>query len=102
MRRFVEREVIPNLEAWSAAGQVDREFFRTAAATGLIGITAPEEFGGGGVEDFRYNAILIEEFARAGATDLSMSIDGENDLVAPCFIAFGTTAQNERWLAPQI
>ena len=102
VRKFVEKEVTPHLEAWSAAGQVDRSFFRKAAETGLIGITAPEEFGGGGVEDFRYNAIIIEEFARAGATDVSMSIDGENDLVAPYFINFGTPEQNERWLAPMI
>ncbi len=102
VRRFVEREVVPNLDAWSAQGHVDRDFFGKAAATGLIGITAPEEFGGGGVADFRFNAIIIEEFARAGATDVSMSIDGENDLVAPYFIAFGTPAQNERWLTPMI
>jgi len=102
VRRFVEREVTPNLEAWATAGRVDRGFFRKAAETGLIGITAPEEFGGGGVEDFRFNAIIIEEFARAGATDVSMSIDGENDLVAPYFITFGTPEQNGRWLAPMI
>jgi alkylation response protein AidB-like acyl-CoA dehydrogenase len=102
VRRFVEREVTPNLEAWSEAGIVDRSFFHKAAETGLIGITAPEEFGGGGVEDFRYNAIIIEEFARAGATDVSMTIDGENDLVAPYFIHFATTEQNERWLTPMI
>src|SRR5690606_20311233 len=75
VRRFVEREVVPNLERWSEAGRVDRDLFRKAAETGLLGITAPEEFGGGGVEDFRYNAIIIEEFAGAGATDVSMSID---------------------------
>lgn len=102
VRRFVEREVTPHREAWVREGLVDRAFFQKAAAAGLIGITAPEEFGGGGVTDFRYNAIIIEEFARAGATDVSMSIDGENDLVAPYFIAFGTPEQNERWLSPMI
>ncbi|MFV0372776.1 acyl-CoA dehydrogenase family protein [Microbacterium sp.] len=102
VREFVKREVTPNLDAWSAAGRVDRSLFRKAAEAGLIGITAPEEFGGGGVADFRYNAIVIEEIAAAGATDVSMSISGENDLVAPYLIAFGTPAQNERWLAPMI
>ncbi|MEV4900829.1 acyl-CoA dehydrogenase family protein [Citricoccus sp. NPDC055426] len=102
VRRFVEREVTPHLEAWATAGRVDRSLFKKAAETGLIGINAPEEFGGGGVEDFRFNAILIEEFARAGATDVSMSIGGENDLVAPYFSAFGTPEQNERWLTPMI
>ncbi|MGM7669512.1 acyl-CoA dehydrogenase family protein [Microbacterium sp. A93] len=102
VRRFVEREVTPHLEAWAAAGRVDRSLFQKAAQTGLIGINVPEEFGGGGVEDFRFNAIVIEEFARAGASDVSMSISGENDLVAPYFSAFGTPEQNERWLTPMI
>ncbi|GAA1466379.1 acyl-CoA dehydrogenase [Microbacterium thalassium] len=102
VREFVKREVLPNVEAWSAAGQVDRSLFAKAAESGLIGINAPEEFGGGGVDDFRYNAILTEELARVGATDVSMSICGENDLVAPYLVAFGTPEQNERWLAPMI
>ncbi|QEV98924.1 acyl-CoA dehydrogenase [Microbacterium caowuchunii] len=102
VRRFVEREVTPHLDAWGAEGRVDRALFRKAAETGLIGITAPEEFGGGGVDDFRFNAIVIEEFARAGASDVSMSISGENDLVAPYFIEFGTPEQNQRWLAPML
>ncbi|WES63388.1 acyl-CoA dehydrogenase family protein [Microbacter sp. GSS18] len=102
VREFVKREVVPNLEDWSDAGRVDRALFSKAAEAGLIGITAPEEFGGGGVEDFRYNAIVIEEFARVGASDVCMSISGENDLIAPYLIAFGTPAQNERWLAPMI
>ncbi|MHA6669390.1 acyl-CoA dehydrogenase family protein [Homoserinimonas sp. A447] len=102
VRRFVEREVTPNLEKWGEAGRVDRTLFHRAAETGLIGITAPEEFGGGGVDDFRFNAIVIEEFARAGASDVSMSISGENDLVAPYLVNFGTPEQNERWLAPML
>jgi len=102
VRRFVEREVTPHLAAWGEAGRVDRDLFRKAAETGLLGITAPEEFGGGGMDDFRFNAIVIEEFARAGASDVSMSISGENDLVAPYFTNFGTRDQNERWLAPML
>lgn len=102
VRRFVEKEVTPNIEAWSAAGLVDRRLFTAAAESGLIGVTAPEEYGGGGVADFRYNAIIIEEFARVGATDVSMSLSCENDLVAPYFVNFGSAEQNEKWLAPMI
>lgn len=102
VRRFVRKEVVPHYERWAEQGRVDRSLFRAAAETGLIGITAPEEFGGGGVDDFRYNAIIIEEFARAGASDVSMSISGENDLIAPYFIGFGTREQNQRWLTPML
>ncbi|WP_417564330.1 acyl-CoA dehydrogenase family protein [Microbacterium sp.] len=102
VRRFVEREVVPNLARWDEAGRVDRDLFRKAAEIGMLGVTAPERFGGGGVDDFRYSAIVIEEFARVGATAASMSIGGENDLIAPYFIAFASDEQNERWLAPML
>lgn len=102
VRRFVERDVVPHMDRWDQAGRVDRDLFRKAAETGMLGITAPEKFGGGGVDDFRYSAIVIEELARVGATAVSMSLGGENDLVAPYFIAFGSDEQNERWLAPML
>lgn len=102
VRKFVEKEVVPNLERWSETGLVDRELFQKAGETGVLGMSAPERFGGGGVEDFRFNAIVIEELCRVGATAVSMSLCGFNDLVAPYFIAFGSDEQNDRWLAPMI
>ncbi len=102
VRRFVEREVTPHLDAWTEAGRVDRSLFERAGATGLLGISAPARYGGGDVDDFRYNAIVIEELARAGATAVSMSLCGFNDLIAPYFIDFGSDEQNRRWLAPMV
>lgn len=102
VRAFVDRHITPNLTTWAKAGQVDRSLFRAAGELGILGMSAPERFGGGDVDDFRYNAIVIEEIARVGATAVGMSITGFNDLVAPYFIAFGTDEQNERWLAPMI
>ena len=102
VRKFVEKEVVPNLERWAETGLVDRELFQKAGETGVLGMSAPERFGGGGVEDFRFNAIVIEELCRVGATAVSMSLCGFNDLVAPYFIAFGSDEQNDRWLAPMI
>lgn len=102
VRRFVEKEVVPNLERWSEAGLVDRELIAKAGQTGILGMSAPEQFGGGGVDDFRFNAIVIEELARVGATAIVMTLCGFNDLVAPYFVAFGSDEQNARWLAPMI
>jgi len=50
VRTFIEREVTPNFERWDRDGIVDRELFTAAGATGFLGIDAPEQFGGGGVE----------------------------------------------------
>ncbi|AWB90225.1 acyl-CoA dehydrogenase family protein [Salinibacterium hongtaonis] len=102
VRRFVDQEVVPHLEEWEGLGQVDRDLFRKAGATGMLGMSAPERFGGGGVDDFRFNAIFIEELACVGASAVVMALCGFNDLVAPYFIAFGSDEQNDRLLAPMI
>lgn len=102
VRKFVEKEVVPNLDRWAAEGRVDRELYKKAGETGILGMSAPERFGGGGVDDFRFNAIVIEELARVGASAIVMALCGFNDLVAPYFIAFGSNEQNEKWLAPMI
>ncbi|MHD0282646.1 MULTISPECIES: acyl-CoA dehydrogenase family protein [Rhodococcus] len=101
-RRFAEREVAPHLEPWAAAGRVDRELYRQAGKLGLLGVAVPERFGGGGIDDFRFGAVLIEELARVGAQAVTMGLSGFNDLVAPYFTALGTEEQNHRWLAPMV
>lgn len=101
-RSFADREVVPHLERWAEAGQVDRELFRKAGQLGLLGIGVAEEFGGGGIDDFRFNAIVIEELAAAGAPSVVMNLSGFNDLVAPYFAALATDEQNHRFLAPMV
>ncbi|MDM7487215.1 acyl-CoA dehydrogenase family protein [Rhodococcus sp. CSLK01-03] len=101
-RRFAEREVAPHLEQWAAAGRVDRELYRQAGKLGLLGVAVPERFGGGGIDDFRFGAVLIEELARVGAQAVTIGLSGFNDLVAPYFTALGTDEQNHRWLAPMV
>lgn len=101
-RAFAEHDVAPHLDRWAAAGRIDRELFREAGKLGLLGVGVPERFGGGGVDDFRFNAVLIEELARVGAASATLSLSGLNDLIAPYFLAFGTDEQNHRWLAPMV
>ena len=51
----------------SAAGIVDRDAVRRRpAANGFLGMAVPEEYGGGGVDDFRYNLVIGEEVQRGG------------------------------------
>jgi alkylation response protein AidB-like acyl-CoA dehydrogenase len=102
VRGFAEREVRPYVTEWAAAGRIDRELYRKAGKLGLLGVGVAERFGGGGINDFRFNAILIEELAAVGAQAVVMGLSGFNDLVAPYFQALATDEQNERWLAPMV
>ncbi|GAF43080.1 acyl-CoA dehydrogenase family protein [Rhodococcus sp. NM-2] len=96
VRAFLIKEAVPHSEEWEEAGMVDRGFWRRAAAQGLVGFAAPEEFGGGGLRDFRFNAVLNEEVVRTGTVGDGFSLT--NDIVLPYFLDLADEAQQKRWL----
>ena len=98
VRTFIEREVAPNFERWDHDGIVDRSLFTAAGSAGFLGIDAPEQFGGGGVEDFRYNTIINEEFAYSGFAPSGLGITLHNDVCLPYFLSLTTESQKNRWL----
>jgi alkylation response protein AidB-like acyl-CoA dehydrogenase len=98
VRDFLAKEVVPHHEAWAEAGIVDRPVWLKAGEQGLLGMDVPEEYGGGGVKDFRYNAILAAEISRVGASGLGFTL--HNDVVAPYLLDLTTDEQKERWLRP--
>jgi alkylation response protein AidB-like acyl-CoA dehydrogenase len=95
-RTFVQREIEPHHEQWEEDGQVSREVWLAAGKAGLLGVDVPEEFGGGGVPDFRYNAILTEELIRAGASGIGFPL--QNDVIAPYLLRLANDEQKRRWL----
>lgn len=97
-RSFAERELVPHRDRWEESGIVDRSLFEKAGKAGLLGAAAPLEFGGGGEPDFRYNAIRIEEFARAGAFTVGQGIGMHADVALPYFLKFTNDEQKRRWL----
>jgi acyl-CoA dehydrogenase len=96
VRGFLESEAVPTHEAWEAAGVVDREFWRKAAAQGFVAFAAPEEHGGAGLVDFRFNAVIDEEVALTGT--LSDNFALVNDIVTPYLVELATEEQQARWL----
>ncbi|MFD7137670.1 acyl-CoA dehydrogenase family protein [Streptomyces sp. NPDC059894] len=96
VRTFLAKEVLPHHERWEQQGVVDREVWRSAGRQGLLGLSVDEEYGGGGTDDYRYSAVLAEEFARAGATGLALGL--HNDIVGPYLTRLGTEEQKRRWL----
>src|SRR3712207_247807 len=95
-RDFLAKEVVPHHASWEEAGIVDRSVWLKAGEQGLLGMDVPEEYGGGGVKDFRYNAILSAEITRVGASGLGFTL--HNDVVAPYLIGLATDEQKQRWL----
>lgn len=96
VRAFLAKEVLPHYDRWEKAGIVDRSAWLAAGRQGLLGMAVPEEHGGGGAPDFRYAAVLAEEFARAGAAGLAIGL--HNDIIGPYLTALATEEQKRRWL----
>ena len=95
VRRFIAEHVMPFHADWEHAGQVPRSLWLKAGELGLLCCNVPEEYGGMGA-DFLYSTILIEEFARAGATGPTFYL--HSDIVAPYLVDFGTEEQKKKWL----
>ena len=96
VREFIKREVTPYHAQWERDKVVSREVWLAAGRAGLLGIDMDEKFGGGGNTDYRYYAIMDEEFARAGATGLGFFV--HNDMIGRYLDRLCTLEQRERWL----
>jgi acyl-CoA dehydrogenase len=95
-RRFFQAEIAPHAERWREAGVVDREAYLKAAAQGYLMMWADERYGGAGVEDFRYEQILIEENIRYGDPCFYMTLHSR--LVGPYIGHLGNEEQKQRFL----
>ena len=98
VRTFVDKEIAPHVDEWSAAGITPRELFTAAGRQGFLGIEVPEEYGGGGVADFRFNAVLGEELLRTPDAGAGLGIALHNDICLPYFLSYCTDEQKQRWL----
>lgn len=96
VRGFLLKEAGPNSAAWEAAGMVDRTFWSSAAAQGLVGFSASEAHGGSGQRDFRFNVVLDEEVVRTGTVGDGFSLT--NDIVLPYFLDIADEGQQDRWI----
>ncbi|MFD3460101.1 acyl-CoA dehydrogenase family protein [Nocardia fluminea] len=95
-RAFIESQVSPVYDQWYEAGIVPREFYSKLADLGVFGIEVPEEFGGAGIESFKFQAILVEETTRAG---VSFGGSGVHvGLCLPYLKNLATDEQKQRWL----
>jgi len=95
-RAFLDSRVVPQYAQWERDGIVPRKVFREAGDLGFLGMEIPEEYGGGGVSDFRFNAVVAEEIARTGT--VSVGINLHNDICVPYFLAYADDEQRRRWL----
>jgi alkylation response protein AidB-like acyl-CoA dehydrogenase len=95
-RSFLERHVAPYHEQWEKDKIVDRGVWLEAGKQGFLGMAVPEEYGGGGNPDFRYNAIITEETTAGRFSGIGFGL--HNDVVAPYLLRLANEEQKQRWL----
>jgi alkylation response protein AidB-like acyl-CoA dehydrogenase len=98
VRSFCAKHIAPFHEEWEKQGIVDRSVWVEGGKQGLLGTDVPEQYGGGGIKDFRYNCVISEEITRVGGSGVGFTL--HNDVMAPYLLDLTTDEQKERWLPP--
>ena len=102
VRKFVQTEIDPHIDEWEEARIFPaHDLFKKMGNLGLLGLTYPEQYGGGGVE-YWYNAILLEEVGRAKCAGVPMAIAVQTDMATPALAEHGNDYQKETFLKPAI
>ena len=94
---FVERTLKPRAEQMLEVKSIDRDIWKEAGSQGLFGLDIPEEFGGMGAEDYRFNAVSAEVINGFNAA-VGSCFGIHSDVCPPYIVDLGTQEQKERWL----
>ncbi len=97
-RSFISKEMTPDYLRWEEEGIAPRDLYAKAGASGFLGMAVPEQYGGGGSVDFRFNAVIGEELALAGIGGAGNGITLHNDITTPYFTDICDDDQKSRWL----
>ena len=98
VRAFIAAEVEPHARRWDEQRRVDRSLYTAAGRAGLLIPDAPAEYGGVGAGDWRYNAVLDDEFGRSGYAAIGLGLTLQNDVVGPYVMGVADDEQQQRWL----
>jgi alkylation response protein AidB-like acyl-CoA dehydrogenase len=95
---FNVRAIAPHYAQWDEEHMMSRELWSAAGEQGLLGLAVPEEFGGMGMSDYRFRAVLDEEFAKSNHLAVGLAFHLHDDMVLPHLLAYGSDDLKARWL----
>ena len=95
VRKWVEAEVKPHSATWSENGIVSRDVWKSAGEQGFLAMYADEKYGGMGLDDFRFDQILLEEITPA---DSGLFIPLHNRVVGPYVNRLCNDEQKRRYM----
>ncbi len=101
LRRYVEEQLAPHAAEWEAAGRFPDQVFTDLGKMGALGLTMPQDVGGGG-GDYWNTVVLNEELCRSRTGSIPMAVAAHTDMALPPIHQFGTDEQKAQWLTPAI
>ena len=94
--KFLDEHAPPaRVQRWREAGIVERAAWREAGEAGLLCLSVPEAYGGGG-GDFRHEVVLMEQMAKKEVSGFFASL--HSTIVAPYILHYGSEEQKRNWL----
>ncbi|WP_297334836.1 acyl-CoA dehydrogenase family protein [Algoriphagus sp.] len=102
VRDFIAKEITPFNDEWEKQKMVSRESWLKLGENGFLGIQAPEELGGMNIQDFRYNAILIEELGLSGCSGPAIGYPLHSDIVLPYILHYATDEAKKKYVPKMI
>lgn len=100
VRRFVEREILPDIDQWEEAESFPRELYLKAGAAGILGIGYPEALGGSHEGDVFAKIAASEELMRCGSGGLVAGL-GSLDIGLPPILKWARPEVRDR-VVPQV
>ncbi len=98
LRDFIAMEIIPNNLQWEKDKMVSRESWKKLGENGFLCIQAAEEYGGMNIQDFRFNAIFVEELGLSGCSGPAIGYPLHSDIVAPYILHYGTAEAKSKYM----
>lgn len=102
VRDFIAKEITPFNDEWEKQKMVSRESWLKLGENGFLGIQAPEELGGMNIQDFRYNAILIEELGLSGCSGPAIGYPLHSDIVLPYILHYATEEAKKKYVPKMV
>ncbi|QYH38866.1 MULTISPECIES: acyl-CoA dehydrogenase family protein [Algoriphagus] len=102
VKDFIAREISPYNAEWEKQKMVSRESWKKFGENGFLGIQAPESLGGMNIQDFRYNAILIEELGLSGCSGPAIGYPLHSDIVMPYILHYGTEEAKQKYIPKMV
>jgi acyl-CoA dehydrogenase len=100
VRRFVEREILPDIDQWEEAESFPRELYLKAGAAGILGMGYPEALGGSHEGDLFAKIAASEELMRCGSGGLVAGL-GSLDIGLPPIVKWARPEVRDR-VVPQV